>query len=53
MIKLNTSLAGDDFAYAVGEEVTLDKAYEQRLVDSGQAVYVKPSEKSKKTKKSK
>lgn len=37
MIKLLVSVAGADFAYSPGDVVTLDKNYEKRLVDSGQA----------------
>jgi hypothetical protein len=39
-VKLLTSIAGDVTA-SVGETVTLDKDFEKRLVDSGQAEYVK------------
>jgi|14BtaG_2_1085337.scaffolds.fasta_scaffold00960_5 hypothetical protein len=37
MIKLLTALAGADFSYRAGETVSLDKDFEKRLVDSGQA----------------
>ena len=40
MVKLNTSMAGDGFAYLPGETVSLDKETEKRLVESGQAEYV-------------
>ena len=40
-IKLLTSMAGENFSYAVGEVVQLDKDYEARLIASGQAEPVK------------
>lgn len=46
MIKLLTSIAGADFSYAAGEKVSLDKDYERRLVDSGQAEEVKSAKKT-------
>jgi hypothetical protein len=49
MIKLLTAISGHEFNYQIGEVVTLDKDYEQRLVDSGQAEKVeKPKKKAKK-----
>jgi len=50
MIKLLVSIAGADFTYYPGEEVTLDKDYEKRLIDSGQAepVVKKAAKKAKK-----
>ena len=53
MIKLKTSVAGDDFAYKPGEIVELDKAWEQRLIDSDQAVAVRKTTKKKTTRKAK
>lgn len=47
MIKLLVSMAGDNFSYSAGEEVSLDKDYEQRLIDSGQAEPVKATGKKK------
>ena len=47
MIKLLTSIAGADFAHNPGATVELDKDYEKRLVDSGQAEYVKTEPKPK------
>lgn len=41
MIKLLTSLAGADYSYGVGEKVELDKDFEKRLVESGQAERVR------------
>lgn len=45
MIKLKTSLAGADYSYGVGEEVELDKEFEKRLVESGQAEPVRKTPK--------
>jgi hypothetical protein len=47
MIKLLTSVAGDDFSYEYGQEVSLDKEFEQRLVETGQAVAVVKRRKAK------
>ncbi len=41
MIKLLVSVAGADFSHAPGETVSLDKDFERRLVESGQAEAVK------------
>jgi len=46
MIKLNVSVASDAYSYGAGETVTLDKEFEQRLVDSGQAEFVKTEKKA-------
>lgn len=43
MVKLLVSVAGDGFAHSPGEKVTLDKEFEKRLVESGQAEYVNAS----------
>ena len=49
MIKLLTAMSGHDFNYQIGETVSLDKDYEKRLIDSGQAVNVaEPKKKAKK-----
>ena len=45
MIKLLTAMSGADFSYSPGETVKLDKEHEKRLVESGQAEYVKASRK--------
>ena len=50
-IKLLTAISGHDFNYQIGEVVTLDSAYEKRLVDSGQAEWVKTKKSSKTGKK--
>ena len=49
MIKLLVSIAGADFSYAPGQEVSIDKKTDKRLIDSGQAVEVKakPNPKAK------
>lgn len=52
MVKLNTSMAGEGFAYLPGETVSLDKETERRLVDSGQAEYVNANRTNRKTKRS-
>jgi len=49
MIKLNTALAGADFSHAAGSTVSLDKEFEARLVDSGQAEYVRKRRATKAT----
>ena len=36
-IKLLVSMAGADFTYQFGEEITLDDATAQRLIETGQA----------------
>jgi hypothetical protein len=41
MIKLKTSVAGGDFSHPAGASVSLDKEFESRLVETGQAEYVK------------
>ena len=37
MIKLNTSIASNEFSYAAGETVSLDAQTEKRLIETGQA----------------
>jgi len=49
MIKLNTALAGAGFSYSAGSEVSLDKEFESRLVESGQAEYVRKRRATKAT----
>ena len=39
-VKMLTGMAGNNFSVAPGEEATLDKEHEKRLIDSGQAVKV-------------
>jgi hypothetical protein len=46
MIKLLVSMAGADFSYSAGATVSLDKDWEKRLIDSGQAVEVKRATKT-------
>lgn len=46
MIKLLVSIAGDDFAHNPKDVVSFDKEFEARLVESGQAEYVKPEKKA-------
>jgi len=49
MIKLLTAMSGNTFNYPIGETVSLDKDYEKRLIDSGQALKVsEPKKKAKK-----
>lgn len=50
MVKLNTSMAGEGFAYLPGETVSLDKETEKRLVDTGQAEYVNENRTARKAK---
>lgn len=40
-VQLNTSIAGINFSYAVGESVEIDKEFAQRLIASGQATEIK------------
>lgn len=50
MIKLLVSIAGDNYSFVPGEEVSLDKiekGLEKRLIDSGQAEPMKSATKKK------
>lgn len=53
MVKLLTSISGQDFNYNYGETVELDAEYEQRLIETGQAERVQKAPKAKTTKSTK
>jgi len=46
-IKLLTSMAGADFSYQYGDEITIDDATAQRLIETGQAEKVLPVKKKR------
>lgn len=48
MVKLLVSVAGAGFSHAPGEKVTLDKDFERRLIESGQAEPVRGRQKKAK-----